>query len=124
MRQKFTPKMSLFNPVGRNSFVKELAQISEVLDANPRLMELVFEDLTTTSRSNTCRKGMAAEQVLRCAVYSSGTPNSRMRSLPFIWRTLMPSAPSPGWRWVSIPQSLSSRKTSWPSEKNMGSNSS
>jgi IS5 family transposase len=68
MRQKFTPQMSLFNPIGRNSIVKELEQVSRVLDANPRLMDLVFQDLTATSRSDTGRKGMTAEQVLRSAV--------------------------------------------------------
>jgi transposase, IS5 family len=68
MRQKFTPQMSLFNPIGRNSIVRELEQMSKVLDANPCLMELVFQDLTTTSRPDTGRKGMTAEQVLRCAV--------------------------------------------------------
>lgn len=68
MRQKFTPQMSLFYPIGRNSIVKELEQMSKVLDANPCLLELVFKDLTTTSRFDTGRKGMTAEQVLRCAV--------------------------------------------------------
>ncbi len=44
MRQKFTPQMNLFYPVGRNSIVKELEQISKVLDANPKLMDFVFQD--------------------------------------------------------------------------------
>lgn len=68
MRQKFHPQMSLFHPVVRNSMVKELEQMSKVLDANPKLMDLVFQDLTKTSRPDTGRKGMTAEQVLRCAV--------------------------------------------------------
>ena len=68
MRQKFTPQMILFHPVGRNSIVKELEQISKILDANPKLMNLVFHDVTTTSRFDTGRKGMTAEQVLRYAV--------------------------------------------------------
>jgi transposase, IS5 family len=68
MRQKFTSQMSLFYPIGRNSIVRELEQMSKVLDANPKLMDLVFQDLTTTSRFDTGRKGMTAEQVLRCAV--------------------------------------------------------
>lgn len=68
MRQKFTPQMNLFYPVGRNSIVKELEQISKVLDANPKLMDFVFQNLTASSRSDTGRKGMTAEQVLRCAV--------------------------------------------------------
>jgi IS5 family transposase len=68
MRQKFHPQMSLFHPIGRNSMVKELEQMSKVLDANPKLIDLVFQDLIKTSRSDTGRKGMTAEQVLRCAV--------------------------------------------------------
>ncbi len=68
MRQKFTPQMSLFNPIGRNSIVRELEQMSKVLDANPKLTDLVFQDLTRASRCDTGRKGMTAEQVLRCAV--------------------------------------------------------
>jgi transposase, IS5 family len=68
MRQKFTSQMSLFAPMARNSIVKELDQISKVLDANPRMMELVFQDLVETSRPDTGRQGLTAEQVLRCAV--------------------------------------------------------
>jgi transposase, IS5 family len=68
MRQKFTAQMSLFSPMARNSIVKELDQISKILDANPRMMELVFQDLVGTSRSDTGRQGLTAEQVLRCAV--------------------------------------------------------
>ena len=68
MRQKFTSQMSLFAPMARNSIVKELDQISKILDANPRMMELVFQDLVGTSRHDTGRQGLSAEQVLRCAV--------------------------------------------------------
>lgn len=68
MRQKFTSRMSLFAPMARNSIVKELEQMSKILDANPRLMDLVFQDLIGTSRTDTGRHGLTAEQVLRCAV--------------------------------------------------------
>jgi len=68
MRQKFTSQMSLFSPMARNSIVKELEQISKILDANPLLMDLVFQDLVKTSRPDTGRLGLSAEQVLRCAV--------------------------------------------------------
>jgi transposase, IS5 family len=68
MRQKFTSQVSLFAPMARNSIVKELDQISKVLDANPRLMDVVFQDLIKTSRPDTGRQGLSAEQVLRCAV--------------------------------------------------------
>ena len=68
MRQKFTPQMSLFLPMARSSIVKELEQVSKILDENPRLMDLVFQDLVGTSRPDTGRQGLTAEQVLRCAV--------------------------------------------------------
>ncbi len=54
--------------MARNSIVKELEQISKILDANPGLMDLVFKDLIKTSRPDTGRQGLTAEQVLRCAV--------------------------------------------------------
>ena len=68
MRHKFNPQMNLFSPLVRNSIVKELEQISKVLDATPSVMDLVFQDLTRTHRTDTGRKGMTAEQVLRCAI--------------------------------------------------------
>jgi IS5 family transposase len=68
MRQKFTPQMSLFAPMARNSIVKELEGVSTILDATPHVLELVDEDLVKTSRPDTGRQGMTAEQVLRSAV--------------------------------------------------------
>jgi len=68
MRHKFNPQMNLFSPIMRSSIVKELEQISEVLDATPTVMDRVFQDLVTTHRPDTGRKGMTAEQVLRCAI--------------------------------------------------------
>jgi IS5 family transposase len=68
MRKKFTPQMSLFAPMARNSIVKELQGMSGILDTNPGLLELVYQDLVKTSRPDTGRQGLSAEQVLRCAV--------------------------------------------------------
>lgn len=68
MRQKFTPQMSLFAPMARNSIVKELEGMSGILDANPRLLDLVYQDMIKTSRPDTGRQGLSAEQVLRSAV--------------------------------------------------------
>jgi transposase, IS5 family len=68
MRQKFIPQMNLFSPVMRNSIVKELEQISKILDATPTVMDRVFQDLVKMHRTDTGRKGMTAEQVLRCAI--------------------------------------------------------
>ena len=67
MRYKFTSQVSLFKAIVRNSIARELEQISRVLDANPKLMDLVLQDFTATSRFDTGRKGLT-EQVLRCAV--------------------------------------------------------
>src|SRR5208337_5475009 len=52
----------------RSSIVKELEQISNILDATPTVMDLVFQDLVKTHRPDTGREGLTAEQVLRCAV--------------------------------------------------------
>lgn len=68
MRRKFNPQMSLFSPMTRSSIVKELEQISNILDATPTVMDLVFQDLVKTHRSDTGREGLTAEQVLRCAI--------------------------------------------------------
>lgn len=68
MRRKFNPQMNLFSPVARSSIVKELEQISTILDATPTVMDLVFGDLIKTRRPDTGREGLTAEQVLRCAI--------------------------------------------------------
>jgi IS5 family transposase len=112
MRQKFTPQMSLFSPMARNSIVKELEQVSKILDTNPHVLQLVYEDLVRTSRPDTGRQGLTAEQVLRSAVLKQYRELTYEENWPFTWRTLMPSAPSPVWRWDNIPQSQSSRRTS------------
>jgi IS5 family transposase len=68
MRRKFNPQMNLFSPIARSSIVKELEQISNILDATPTVMDLVFQDLVKTHRTDTGREGLTAEQVLRCAI--------------------------------------------------------
>jgi transposase, IS5 family len=65
MRQKFNPQTGLFSPMMRHSIAKELQEMSKVLDDNPRLMDLVFQDMTSLSRTDTGRQGMTAEQVLQ-----------------------------------------------------------
>jgi IS5 family transposase len=68
MRRKFNPQMSLFSPLARSSIVKELEQISHILDAAPTVRDLVFKDFVKTHRTDTGREGLTAEQVLRCAI--------------------------------------------------------
>jgi IS5 family transposase len=66
MRQKLTRQMSIFSVTMRHDIGKELAVFSEILDATPKMLDLVFADLTRVSRKDTGREGMTAEQVLRC----------------------------------------------------------
>ena len=66
MRQKLTRQMSIFSVTMRHDIGKELAAFSEILDATPKMLDLVYADLTRVSRKDTGREGMTAEQVLRC----------------------------------------------------------
>jgi len=54
--------------MARNKVARELEAISRVLDDNPDIMDLVFQDLVHYQRTDTGRDGMTAEQVLRCAI--------------------------------------------------------
>ena len=66
MRQKLTRQMSIFSVTMRHDIGKELATFSEILDATPKMLDLVYADLTRVARKDTGREGMTAEQVLRC----------------------------------------------------------
>jgi IS5 family transposase len=68
MRMKFNPQMNLFMTMPRNKIAKELLAISKVLDATPRVLDSVYQDLIRSARPTTGREGMTAEQVLRCAI--------------------------------------------------------
>ena len=68
MRQKFNPQLNMFMTMARNKIAKELQAISQVLDATPKVLDLVYQDLIRSARPTTGREGMTAEQVLRCAI--------------------------------------------------------
>jgi len=68
MRYKFNPQLNIFTTMARNQIAKELREMSKVLDATPKVVELAFQDLTRAARPTTGREGMTAEQVLRCAI--------------------------------------------------------
>ena len=68
MRRKFNPQMNLFTAPSSNPIARELEQISQILDANSQLLDLVYQDLVKAKRHDTGREGLTAEQVLRCAV--------------------------------------------------------
>lgn len=68
MRYKFNRQLNLFTPAVRNTIAKELQNISKVLDAMPKVLDLVYQDMSRKARTTTGRNGMTAEQVLRCAI--------------------------------------------------------
>lgn len=68
MRRKFNKQMHLFSVHPGARIGVELEEMSRILDENPRLVDLVFEDLARHGRTDTGREGMTAEQVLRCAL--------------------------------------------------------
>ncbi len=68
MRRKLNPQLNLFTTMARNKIAQELQQISQVLDATPKVVELAYQDLVRCARPTIGREGMTAEQVLRCAI--------------------------------------------------------
>ncbi len=68
MRQKLNRQTNLFTSVSNNAVARELEEVSRIIDANPSVLDLVFEDLVKTKRQDTGREGMTAEQVLRCSI--------------------------------------------------------
>ena len=57
MRQKFNPQWNLFTTMARNQIAKELQQMSKVLDATPKVVELAYQDLTRSARPTTGLRG-------------------------------------------------------------------
>lgn len=68
MRQKINPQRSLFDLFHTSAIAKELRALSEILDTVPQVLDEVHADLLQGRRANTGRRGLSAEQVLRCAV--------------------------------------------------------
>ncbi len=68
MRRKFNPQLDLFMVMAKNQIAKELQQMSQVLDATPKVLDLAYQDLVRFALPTTGREGMTAEQVLRCAI--------------------------------------------------------
>jgi len=67
MRQKRELQSSLFSRRPRNEIARELEAVSQVLDANPEILALVYQDLVGLKSAATGRTGLTADQVLRCA---------------------------------------------------------
>src|SRR5512137_2009791 len=66
MRRKWEPQLSMFHSMATHEIAKELAAVSRVLDDNGEVVALVYKDVVGVSSAETGRKGMTAEQVLRC----------------------------------------------------------
>jgi IS5 family transposase len=68
MRIKQQDQLNLFHIFGKSEIAKEPAAISQILDANPKVLDLVYSDLTKDCRADTGAAGMTAEQVLRIGI--------------------------------------------------------
>ena len=68
MREKRISQLSIFHTMPRNEVARELEAISRILDENPGMYELVYQDMVRSKRPDTGREGMTAEQVLRCTI--------------------------------------------------------
>jgi IS5 family transposase len=77
MRKKRNRQMTIFDIVSRHFIGNELEQMSQILDANPEILNLAYNDLIRDRRSDTGRDGMTAEQVVRAAVLK------QFRELPY-----------------------------------------
>ncbi|MGA7874816.1 MAG: ISNCY family transposase [Desulfoferrobacter sp.] len=68
MREKRVSQLRLSHTIPQNEIGKELEAISRIIEANPAILDRVLADLIVAKCSTTGRKGMTAEQVLRCAL--------------------------------------------------------
>jgi IS5 family transposase len=68
MRRKLNRQTNLFTAVSSNPIARELEEISKIIDANPGVLDLVYQDLVKAKRQDTGREGITAEQVLRCCI--------------------------------------------------------
>jgi IS5 family transposase len=68
MRRKLNRQTNLFTTVSSTPIARELKEISKIIDANPGVLELAYQDLVKAKRHDTGREGMTAEQVLRCGI--------------------------------------------------------
>lgn len=68
MREKWVKQQKLFHTLPNTEIGRELEGISNLLLANPQILDLVYGDLVGLKDPETGRLGMTAEQVLRCAI--------------------------------------------------------
>ena len=68
MRMTRTTQQSLFDDYSQHKYGQELQTISEILDKNERILELVKHDLQMAEMKPTGRAGLSIESVLRCII--------------------------------------------------------
>jgi len=68
MREKRDQQLNLFHILSRNAIGEELEGISKILEANQKILDIVYADLVGLRKTDTGRTGMTAEQVLRCGI--------------------------------------------------------
>lgn len=68
MRQKHNPQISIFEFFGEHELGIRLKTISDFLDENPQIISLAEDDLIDSSATNTGRKGLTVESVVRAAL--------------------------------------------------------
>lgn len=68
MRKKWDEQLAIFHILPRNKVARELQGISEIIEANPQIVDRVYQDFFGGCLLDTGRQGMTAEQILRCAI--------------------------------------------------------
>ena len=70
MRLTRTTQLSLLDDYSEHKHGKELRMISDLLDQNETLVELVKQDLHDAPVKSTGRIGLSVESILRCIILS------------------------------------------------------
>jgi IS5 family transposase len=68
MGQKRIKQLNIFHAFFKSDIGQELEMMSHILDENPKVLNGVYQDLVGLRRSDAGRKGLTAEQVLRCGI--------------------------------------------------------
>ena len=68
MRKKRNAQMNIFSVHPGSKIAVELEAMSKILDENPGIVDVVYENMSRFRKMDAGRKGMTAEQILRCAV--------------------------------------------------------
>jgi len=68
MRQKRTTQVSIYELFADHDLGRELQGMSEWLDAHPKVLTPVMNDLCRRGLKSTGRRGLSGESVLRCAI--------------------------------------------------------